>query len=171
MKHLRFSFLIWRMEPRLKYCSDLIDERTGYPGHEAETSEYLRPFKGRKFPGRTPPVRAGPGAVFRVTGSVGPAHALSLSAGPHGCGSFCVPPSTSSDSQEDGHLSFSISPVENGDVLYSSFSLKTTHPWIFSSAWLPRNRANISQLSLHRNLPVGQCDASESDLCEFQVVF
>ena len=108
MKHLRFSFLIWRMEPQLKYCSDLINQRTGYPGHETETSEYLRPFKGRKFPGRTPPVRAGPGAVFRVTESVGPAHALSLSAGPHGCGSFCVPPSTSSDSQEDGHLSFSI---------------------------------------------------------------
>lgn len=81
MKHLRFSFLIWRMEPRLKYCSDLINKRTEHPGHKAKMSEYLRPFKGRRFPGRTPPGRAGLGAVFHGTRGVGPAHAPSLSAG------------------------------------------------------------------------------------------
>ena len=137
MKHWRFSFLTWRMEPQLKYCSDLIDERTEHLGHEAKMSEYLRPFKGRRFPGRTPPASAGPGAASGGTRSVGPAHAPSLSAGPPGCGSFCVPPSTSY-SEGDGHLSFSIWPVENGDALYYSFSLKTTQPWMFSSAWLPR---------------------------------
>ena len=51
-------------------------------------------------------MRAGVGVLFGVTGSLGPAHALDFSPGPHGCDSFCVSPSISSYSQEDNHLWF-----------------------------------------------------------------